>query len=759
MKSGRLVVRTHGSLLLGGSILALSWASTAAAADAGAPESAPASVATLEEIVVTAQKRSERLQDVPVPVTALSTDSLTERNQTQFADYFREVPSVSLNSTGNGQNTIVIRGVTTGAISNPSVGITIDDIPFGSSSAYGYGSVLIPDLDPADLSRVEVLRGPQGTLYGAASLGGLVKFVTSDPSLSSVGGRGELDFNSVHDGSQGFGVRGSVSVPLITDQLGISVSGFKRQDPGFIDDPSQGRQNVNQVNVRGGHLATLWKPWDWLSLKLGVLAQDTNSSGTNSVDVDEHLQPTLGDLQHSMAPGTGGYIGKVRLYSAAINAKLGDYDLVSLSGYGVNDYQGILQFRNAFFAGLAQANFGVRGNTIVNLFRTKKFTQEVRLSSPSDQRIEWMVGGFYTHESTPVSQILTAADPATGATQGVLVNFDFPTTYQEYAAFGNVTFHITDQFDIQAGGRESENKQTYNESDFGVVAEPLFGSNPFVFPPQETKDNAFTYLVTPRYKISPDLMVYARLASGYRPGGNNGEATAFNLPLTFKPDKTQNYELGLKGSVFDRSLSFDTSIYYIDWKDVQLQQTDPISGISFFTNGGKARSTGAELALQSNPLKGLTLGATAAVGDAKLKQDLPLSAGYGVSGDRLPFAPKLAATFTADQEVPLSAQLIGFAGATVSYTGSRLGTFVNPVSTEPLMPGVRNELPSYTTVALRTGLRYNTWRLSFFVDNVSDKRGVLNARSKIQGSALPTDPYQITVIRPRTFGLSLSASY
>ena len=757
MKSGRLVLRTHGSLLLGGSLLAMSWAATAA--DAGAPDAAAAPGGSLEEIVVTAQKRSERLQDVPVPVTALSTDALTERNQTQFADYFREVPSVAFNSTGNGQNSIIIRGVTTGALSNPTVGITIDDIPFGSSSAYGYGSVLIPDLDPADLARVEVLRGPQGTLYGAASLGGLVKFVTSDPSLSQVTGRGELDFNSVEHGSQGYGVRGSVSVPLIADQLGISVSGFKRQDPGFIDDPSQGRQNVNQVNVRGGHLSTLWKPADWLSVKLGVLAQDTVSSGTNYVDTDSNLQPTLGDLQHSMSPGTGGYLGKVRLYSAVIDAKLGGYDLVSLSGYGVNDYQSTLQFINGFFGGLAQDYFGVSANTILNQFRTKKFTQEVRLSSPSDQRVEWMIGGFYTHESTPVSQILNAADPATGATKGVLIDFDFPTTYEEYAAFGNLTFHITDQFDIQAGGRESENKQTYNESDFGVVAEPLFGSNPFVFPVQNTKANAFTYLVTPRFKVSPDLMVYARLASGYRPGGNNGEATAFDLPLTFKPDKTQNYELGLKGSLFDRMLSFDTSVYYINWKDVQLQQTDPLSGLVFFTNGGKARSQGVELALQSNPLKGLTLGATFAYSDAKLKEDLPPAAGYGLSGDRLPFSPKTSATFTADQEMPLTSRLTGFAGATVAYTGNRFGTFVNPISTDPLVPGMRSELPSYTTVALRTGLRYNTWRLSFFVDNVADKRGLLSAQSRIQGSALPTDPYQVTVIRPRTFGLSLSASY
>jgi len=756
MKSERPVTHPNGCLVLGGSLLcAMAWVAPAAAEDA----SAQAQGGVLEEIVVTAQKRSERLQDVPVPVTALSTETLTEHNQTQFADYFREVPSVSLDSRGNGENAIVIRGVTTGNISNPTVGITIDDIPFGSSSAYGYGSVLIPDLDPADLQRVEVLRGPQGTLYGAASLGGLVKFVTADPSLNRVSARAEVDFDSVQHGSQGYGARGSVSLPLITDKLGISFSGFKRQDPGFIDDPVQGRQDVNQVNVRGGHVAALWKPWDWLSIKLGALLQDSNSSNTNSVDTNVSLQPTLGDLQHSLPLGVGGWIGKVRLYSAVLNAQLGPLSLVSLTGYGVNDYQTPLQFKNAFFGSLAQANFGVSGNSIINQFRTEKFSQELRLSSPTGERFEWMIGGFYTHERTPVAQILTAADAATGAVRGVLIDFAFPTTYEEYAAFGDLTVHFTDRFDVQFGGRESENRQTYNESDFGVVAPLLFGSDPFVFPPQSTKANAFTYLVTPRYKISPDLMLYARLASGYRPGGNNGEATAFNLPLTFKPDKTQNYELGLKGSLFGRTLSYDASVYYIDWKDVQLEQIDPVSGIGFFTNGGKARSDGVELSLLSNPLKGLTLAATAAYNNAELTQDIPLAAGFALAGDRLPFSAKFAATFAADQEVALTDQLTGFAGTTIAYTDSRFGSFVNPTSTTPFVPGVRSELPPYTTVDLRAGVRHDGWRVSLYVNNVGDKRALLSARSQIQGSAAPTDPYSVTVIRPRTYGLSVSMSY
>ena len=713
----------------------------------------------LEEVVVTAQKRTERLQDVPVPVSAISSETLTDRSQTSFADYFSQVPSVSLNNSGDGQNTVVIRGVTTGPTSNPTVGVTIDDIPFGSSSAYGYGSRLIPDLDPADLSRVEVLRGPQGTLYGAASLGGLIKFITTDPSLDGVHGRAEVDYDSVHEGSEGFGVRGAVSLPVVTGVLGVGISGFKRQDPGFIDDPVQGRQNNNLTNVRGGRLSVLWRPGEWLSVKLGVLAQDSTSSGTDSVDTNSELQPTLGDLAHSLPPGTGGYVAKVRLYSSIVNAKLGQVELVSLTGYGVNEYQQTLQYQNDFFGELAQENFGVAGNTLINQFRTEKFSQEIRLSSAIGPHFDWMVGGFYTHEHTPVSQILTAADPASGATRGQLIDFAFPTTYEEYAAFANLTVRISDQFDIQFGGRESENKQAYNETDSGVVAPELFGENPFVFPEQSTKANAFTYLITPRFKVSPDLMVYARLASGYRPGGNNGEATAFDLPLTFKPDKTQNYEFGLKGSLWGKRLAYDVSVYYIDWKDVQLTQTDPLSGLIFYTNGGKARSDGVELSLQSSPIKGLNLQATFAYNDAQLREDLPITAGYGLEGDRLPFAAKFAGAISADQEVPLTDHVTAFAGTTIAYTGRRFGSFVNPISTDPLIAGVRNELPSYTTVSLRAGARYDAWRISLFVDNVGDKRGLLDAESRVNGSASPTDPYAVTVIRPRTVGLSVSTNF
>ena len=179
--------------------------------------SAPVSV---EEIVVTAQKRSERLQDVPVSVTAVEAAGLTERNALQLQDYLNDVPNVSAGDLGNGRTSVVIRGISTGFGNNPTTGFTIDDVPFGSSTSSGLGDVLVPNLDPADLQRVEVLRGPQGTLYGASSMGGLVKYVTVDPRTDDVGGQVEVDGSTVAHGGAGYGTRGSVDVPVLKYTIG-----------------------------------------------------------------------------------------------------------------------------------------------------------------------------------------------------------------------------------------------------------------------------------------------------------------------------------------------------------------------------------------------------------------------------------------------------------------------------------------------------------------------------------------------------------
>jgi len=269
----------------------------------------------LQEVVVTAQKRAERLQDVPVPVTALDTSQLLQQNQTRLQDYFTQVPGLSLNPTGDGSTNIVIRGIATAVYSNPTVGVTIDDVPVGASSALANGQLQQPDLDPADLAQIEVLRGPQGTLYGASSLGGLIKYVTTDPSTKGYSGRLQADMNGTEGGGIGYGVRGSINVP-VSDTLAVRASGFSRKTPGYVDNINTGQDNVNSIDSAGGHLSLLWTPSALLSVKLGALYQYTHADAGSAINTDYYDHPTYGDLNQAFLPGSGAYWTENTLYTA-----------------------------------------------------------------------------------------------------------------------------------------------------------------------------------------------------------------------------------------------------------------------------------------------------------------------------------------------------------------------------------------------------------------------------------------------------------
>ena len=288
-------------VLLCASAAVLTTAATAADNSASA-----GSGAQLEEVIVTAQKRSERLQDVPVPVTALDADTLTSRNQVQLQDYFAEVPGLNLSSSGNGQMSLSIRGLTAGTIAggSPTVGVTIDDVPRGFNTAPGFSATLYEDLDPGDLERVEVLRGPQGALYGAASIGGLIKFVTKDPATDGVKGRAQLLLNDTA-GKVGFGVRAGVNLPA-GNTFAIRVSAFTRREPGYIDNVTTGEHDVNDVQVKGGRISALWRPSENLSLKLSAMLQNTDGDGSAEVDLQR------GDLQQGRMRGTEGYSQRLR---------------------------------------------------------------------------------------------------------------------------------------------------------------------------------------------------------------------------------------------------------------------------------------------------------------------------------------------------------------------------------------------------------------------------------------------------------------
>ncbi len=617
----------------------------------------------------------------------------------------------------------------------------VDDVPYGASQNGGSAGLVVPDVDPGDLARIEVLRGPQGTLYGANSMGGLLKFVTVDPSTSGVSGRVEAGLDTVHNGQgTGYNIRGSVNLPL-GDTLAIRASGFTRQDAGYIDDPVTHAQGLNEQRVSGGRLSGLWKPTDTLSVKLSALYQRSTGDGGSVVETGPIAQTTavFGDLQQADLPGTGGYTRTIQAYSATVTASLGAVTLTSISGFNVNEYKDSFDYTYALGDCCTLAQFGVRGTPVLNRDKNSKFSQELRLTGQIGTRFDWLLGGFYTHESSPFHQTILAAEEATGVPVGTWVNAYFPVIYREYAGFADFTVHFTDQFDIQIGGRETQVQQSFASTFDGPYTEFFLSqASPVVQPQADSKDNAFTYLVTPRFKLSPDVMLYARLASGFRPGGPNA---GFQPLPEYGPDKTLNYELGAKADFFDRRLSIDTSIYSIDWKQIQLGLIDPDTGISYVANAGRARSQGVELAINSQPSSGLTLSGWVDWSDAHLTQGFPTSSFVsGASGAQLPGNARFSAYLSAEQEFPITGRLTGFAGAEVSYVGHRLDQFTSTPD--------RQVLPAYAKLDLHAGTRFGAWVVTLFANNVTDRRGLL------AGGLGNIPPNGFYVIQPRTAGLT-----
>jgi outer membrane receptor protein involved in Fe transport len=699
----------------------------------------------LTAVMVTANKRAEKLQDVPMAVSAVTGEDLKRSGAVSFADYATQVPGLNIISTSQGQTQLVLRGITSGSgQANAAVSTYINDAPYGSSTVYAGGGLLTPDLDPADLERIEVLRGPQGTLYGANSLGGLVKFVTAKPDASHAFGYVSAGYSSVSGGGRGFSQRVMFNVPLIANTLALRVNAYSRKDPGYIDNIATGASRVNEDTVRGGRAELLWTPLDKVSVSLSALAQNLSSDGlaNTGVDVDPAtLRPLYGYQKQSRAAGTGLFKIRYRLYDATVNADFGWAKLVSSSSYStqkVNTNQDV----TAAYGPLLNPLFGVAngGYAIANPITLGKFTQDLRLQSPEDQALEWRVGAFYTREHTTNDQRVLGFDAATGASLDLppLGSIDVgPGIFKEWAAYADVTWHVTSQLSILVGGRYSKDRTTFAQTGSGL----LVGDVGFR---TRSTDSPATFLFNPSFKFSDDAMAYLRVASGFRPGGANvGVPPGLGAPVSFGPDKLTSYELGFKATVLDRRMSFDADVFYIDWSHIQLTSTS--GGFSFLGNGGKAKSQGVEASWKFTPTRGLVVSANASYTDAALTADIPPGL-YGYDGDRLPWVPKWNATAGVDYDFPLGGGWSGTLGGTYNYVGSRRTDFL-PV------PGPRLTAPSYHGIDLHAAAYYGDWTLQAYAKNLTNQRGITSLTSETidpQGS-----PFAASYVPPRTVGVNV----
>jgi len=695
------------------------------------------------DIVVTATKRSERLQQVPSAVTAITGDTLQKTQSRRLEDYATKIPGVNFISSGEGTTQLIIRGITSGATQMGStVAVYIDDTPYNSSTVFAGAATGIPDLDPSDIERVEVLKGPQGTLYGADALGGVLKFVTKTPDTARFSGRLQAGGVFVDGGGSGYNASAAFNVPVVTDQLALRISGFSRRDPGFIDDPSRGLTDINDAKVYGGRVALLWKPVANLSIQASALLQNLDADNPAAEDVSAPgLQPSGGDLNQSrFFDGPKRY--RYRVYNGTATLDLGQVSLVSSTSFAT--------FRETRSEDVPSLDYGLPSPLAVRVSQPvsdDKFTQELRLQSSGNAPLEWRIGGFYTHEVSEQTQTIDLVLRPSLQVFQHYAQISVPDRFSEYAVFGDVTYHFTPRFDITVGGRYSHNTQRSRENGFLPTA-----NGPFVIDvPLRTSDDSATWLFNPRYKLSTTTMIYARAASAYRPGGPTTIIPGNNLPTSFGPDRLYNYELGLKGSYFDKRVTIDIAAFHIDWHDIQL--TENAGGLTLITNGGRAKSDGVEASLIVVPVTGLSLTAAASYTNARLTEDSP---GAGAAkGARIPETPRWNYSLDAGYDWSLGNRWTASLGSSYRHVGDRPSDFtLNGLTGQP---APRFNLGSYDVVDLRAGLGWNGWSITAYVKNVGDERGILAISPLTPDPRL--SPYTASVLQPRTFGVDLAYSF
>ncbi|MBB5709960.1 TonB-dependent receptor [Sphingomonas xinjiangensis] len=760
--------------------------STAAGALMLASTARAQEVAPDEEIVVTAQKREQTLQDIPQSISVVSAQRLERQQATNFVDYAALVPGLSLQQATPGETRVVLRGINTGGAS-PTTAIYIDETPFGASTGQSNGAVLAGDIDPFDLERVEVLRGPQGTLYGANSLGGVVRFITVAPRIGEFEGRARAGVETVTGGDMGWDANGVVNLPL-GSIAALRASGFYREQGGFIDTLGIDRKDANDVTSYGGRASLLIKPSDTFSVRLTALAQNIRANSRAAYDADPVTLEPAGIDPETGAP-TGDRLVRTqyypdqndvdyRNYNGTIDWDLGFASLVSATSYSETVQQEVTD-ASYELAGIGDVFFGdvgtpgPRGITLPARVSSKKFTQEVRLASPSSTTLEWLVGGYYTREEGLISQRYLpfaldtgeSLDPSLtlplgpGGADAVFPEFlraELGSVYREYAGFGSATLHLGPRFDITAGARYSHNEQRTRQLLDGSLL-PLSGgaAGPEITNGRSSED-VFTWSVSPRFEFSDHASIYARVAKGYRPGGPNvvPPGAGDRFPGFFEADTLISYEVGIRGETEDRSFALDASLYYLDWKNIQVlvvYQTG-IGPVGADGNGDSARSQGAEVTATLRPTRGFDVVLNVAHNDATLREDLPEGNG-GFAGDRLPYAPEWTANLSADYEWSVGNGATAFVGGNVRLVSAQEADFDDSYRTTF---GRRLGIEGYATADLRVGARFGAFNVTAFAKNLGNSRGIINAGGfgTRPGSLVSASP-----IRPRTLGVTLGAGF
>ncbi len=705
----------------------------------------------LEPIIVTSRKNAERLQDVPMSIAVTSGETITKIGAVILQDLGRVVPGLSINSAGPGQNSVFIRGLSGGN----TVGFYVDDTPLAI-----LGNPINVDafhMDPAlyDLARVEVLRGPQGTLYGASSMGGTVRYITNRPDLTD----SYVTLGTVLSYTEGGGpneeVSALVNTPLASGRVGLRAMAFARNNEGYIDRyptdpqdylgvlPGPVEKNANSEFTYGGRVVLEAQPNDALSVTLSATYQDMDLDAPFTFDkppgsFSNRIQSRIVDEPTNDKSG---------LYALTIEGEIGEVQITSSTSYFDRDVSSIedesKQF--AFFFEMPE----VFPSPLPSEAKSRYFIQELR-TSWSVGRMHATVGAFYADSNA--TGILdwpmpVAVVPDFGADPLFFGIWDYDET--QTALFGEVNIDLASNLVATIGARAFNQEQTlfnHIEGLFngGVVSE---------FNGTIEEDG-----ITPKFALSsqvtPDTLVYVSATEGFRGGGNvisiaadecSDDLAALGLdsfPTSFDPDSIWSYELGVKSAWLERGLALNAAIYHIDWNDIQQSVLLPC-GITFTGNFGSAVSEGVELEMQYQSPTGLLLALGMAYNDAHLTSTVPGT--QGQAGQTLQYAPQWMGSLSAEYNRDLSATTSVYARVDVSAVSEQFANF----NTESQF----RDIAGNGLTNLRFGMNHNSWRWSLFISNLFDKH-VQTGLPIANGVDLPTTR-RLALNKPRTIGVDL----
>lgn len=754
----------------------------------------------ISEVVVTARKRGdERLQEIPTAISAFSEETLRNMGVNEFADFAYQVPGLTFNDTGNGEKRYILRGVQSAG--QEQVAVYYDEVPAtGVQSSSGDSGSQTPDLALVDLERIEVLKGPQGTTFGANSQTGVVRFIVKKPVLDAVEGDLRVGGESLRDGDPGATASGTFNLPLIDGQLALRTTAYYEKRGGYVDNVRLGNENINSSQTTGGRVMLRYRPVESATIDAMVWLQKRDvdgASGYHPYDTfhvgGDPNDPGVKDRVPTFAffdTGTfnnGDYVETRRPDDQAIYSLTWTQDLswATLTAAGSLYKRDFGFFRDNTWA-VISLNVGPPGATACfsgpcvrpDLFpeltdQTQDMDQrtgEVRLNSTGDGPLSWLGGVFYRKRASDFRSVSPIVDPATGlpfpvtgppagfsALPGAGIEGCQPCALarfntrdiEESAVFGEVSYKLFDSWEVMAGLRQFTAEQ--KDAGFYRFQFPLFGGLP---PPDNRhfKEDRLIKKFQLSYRPNRDVTVFALASEGFRLGGTNQPNIAA-VPPGYEADSLWNYEVGVKSAWLDGRLIVNSSAFLIDWDNIQVSGRDPTGSFAFIGNAGAAEVQGLEIETFYQPGRSLNLSAGLSwLPKRELTEDQVNAtvAAPGRKGDNLPRIPEITANFSVQYERSLEAlpNWSAWVRGDWSYHG-KSHTELRPTATTD------RTQENYDITNIRLGARKDDSGLdvALYVNNVFDIQGDVFL---VGATATPTVKY---TNMPRTIGVELSKRF